>query len=100
LSSEAVSFTLQLTVDQAVTELRRVQTFAYQTLSLMRKLGLPEDMEEAAVRVQRLIFVMNQARLAAIALHAASGPIGWALAGIGIAATAVTTIEMMEVRSR
>lgn len=59
-------------------------------------MGLPEDVNSAIVHIQRLISIMNQARLAAIALNMASGPVGWALAGVGLAATGVMVYEMAE----
>ena len=100
MSSEEVSFTFQLTVDEAVTELRRIQTVAYQYLALARRLGLPDEIDAQVVKVQRLIMLLNSARLAAIALHAASGPVGWALAGVGLVATGLTAYEMAEYELR
>lgn len=76
-----------------MTELRRVQTLLYRTLGLIRRLGLPEDMEQAVVLVQRLISAMNQLRLAAIALQVASGPIGWALAAVSAVSAVWTGVE-------
>lgn len=97
---EDVSFTLQLTVDEAVTELRRLQSAAFQTIALLRKMGLPEDFDEAAQKIQMIISLLNQARLAAIALNAASGPTGWVLAGVGLAATGIQAIETIEYATR
>lgn len=100
MSSEEVSFTLQLTVDQAVTELRKFQTFLYRSIALAKRLGLPEDLDEMATKIQRITMLFNQARLAAIAFQAASGPLGWALAGVGMATTALTYVETMEYVTR
>lgn len=88
-----VSFSLEVNVEEALTNIRRAQTLIYRTLGLMRRLGMPEDLNAAMITMQKLITVMNQLRLAAIALQAASGPIGWALAAVSIGTTAVTMMD-------
>ena len=85
-----VSFSLEVNVEKAYEDIRKVQTILYRTLSLIRRLGLPEDVEAAIVRLQRLIAVLNTVRLAIIALETASGPYGWAMAGLGLLTTAAT----------
>jgi hypothetical protein len=92
-ANEEVSFTLQLTVDQTITELRRLQTAIHQSLALFTKMGLPPEINKQITLIQRSISVMNQARLAAIALHAGLGPIGWILGAIGIAGAAVSAFD-------
>ena len=103
-SSEDVSFTLQLTVDNAVTELRRVQTLAFQTLSLFRRMGLPDEMDAAISKLMQVISVINQARLALLAFQAsrmaAGDPIAWATAGVAVTATAWSAYEMAEYELR
>jgi len=99
-ANEEVSFTLQLTVDQTITELRRLQTAIYQSLALFRRMGMPEELDKGIILMQRAIMIMNQARLSAIALHASLGPIGWVLAGVGIAATFLTAVETAEYATR
>lgn len=91
---ETVSFSLEVNVEEAMTNLRRALTLLYRTLGLMRRLGLSENMEFAVTTMQRTIAVMNQLRLAALALQAASGPIGWALAAVGIAGTVVSGVDL------
>jgi len=97
---ETVSFSLEVNVEKAFQNIRRLQTVLYRSISLARRLGLPEDIEEGIVRVQSLIAYLNALRLALIAVHMASGPIGWALAGIGIAGVAVSTYEMTQIDAR
>ena len=100
-SSEDVSFTLQLTVDNAVTELRRVQTLAFQTLSLFRRMGLPDEMDAAISKLMQVISVINQALLAFQASRMAAGdPIAWATAGVAVTATAWSAYEMAEYELR
>lgn len=97
MSSEdhVVSFSLEVNVEEAQQEIRKLQTVLYRTLGLMLKFTGKGNVSEAITRLQRMIAITNQLRLAFIALHAASGPIGWALAIIGVAGFTITTAETM-----
>ena len=92
---QTVSFSLEVNVEHAETELRRLQTVLYRSLGLLGRMGLPENINELISYVQRVIAVVNQLRLAVLALQAASGPIGWALAGIGLATSWMVTHDMI-----
>ena len=61
----------------------------------MQRFSGKGNISEAIARLRKMIAITNQLRLAFIALHAASGPVGWALAIIGVAGFAVTTAETM-----
>jgi len=91
LSEDAiVSFSLEVNVEKAAEDLRKIQTIAYRVAGLLRRTGLlPKQIDDYMMKLQRAIMLMNQARLAAIAFHAAAGPIGWALAGVGFATLAL-----------
>lgn len=94
---ETVSFSLEVNVEQAYTELRRVQTLLYRTLGLIRRLGGgDEDIIRVIDKLQRLIMIMNMVRLTAIAMHTAMGPVGWGLAAVGLATTAMTSFELAD----
>jgi len=92
----------QLTVDTSnvLRDIELLRTFLLRTLSLMRRLGLPEDIERSITVIQKFILAMNQARLAALALQAASGPVGWGIAAVGIAGTAMTYFDTLEYATR
>jgi hypothetical protein len=90
-----VSFSLEVNVKEAAIELRKLQTILYRTLDLMQKFSGKGNVSEAIARLQKMIAITNQLRLAFIALHAASGPIGWALAIIGVAGFTISTAETM-----
>ena len=93
---ETVSFSLEVNVEQAYTQLRKYQTLLYRSLGLVRRLtGGDENLDRAISLMQRAIAITNQLRLAMIALHAASGPVGWGLAAIGIAESALTLNDFM-----
>ena len=96
MSAETVSFSLEVNIEEALTSLRKLQTILYRTLAIIRRLGLPEDVNDAVMKIQMLIAIANQLRLAFIALSVASGPLGWALAGVGVAASFVAAGSFFE----
>jgi len=99
--SYPVSFDLELNISPiTLSTLRRTQTLLFQTASLMRRMGLGEEINDALSRMQRAIMVANALRLAFIALNAASGPLGWALAGVGVAASVMSAGELLESEAR
>jgi uncharacterized protein YaaW (UPF0174 family) len=91
---ETATFNLELNVEQCVSEIRRLETLLYRSLALAKRLGLPENINQAISQIQRLTMVIRMLHTAIIALQAASGPIGWALAGVGIASAGLTIIDM------
>jgi len=100
MSEEDVNFTFTLTVDDAVSQLRRVQTIAFQTLGLFRRMGLPENVEAAVAQVQRLISIINQLRLAIVALQVARMAAGdvtaWIGAGVAVTSVGYTVYDTAE----
>ncbi len=70
--------------------MQKASAVAYGVLGIMKALGLPPPLDEAAVKVQRFIMLLNQLRIQIMLFEAASGPLGWALAGIGAIGFAVT----------
>lgn len=93
-----VSFSLQVNVEDTLEQARKLQTILYRGIGLMRRMGLPPEIDAAIMKIQRLIAMLNTLRLTMIAVHAASGPIGWALALIGVATFALDFGDfMMEV---
>jgi len=90
-----VSFSLEVNVEKAYEDLRKIQTILFRTLSLLRRFGLPEDIDAFITKLQRAIALLNLYRLTIISVEAASGPFGWALAGIGVATAVVDTAEFV-----
>lgn len=85
IEEHAVSFSLEINVQKAYEDVRRLQTVLYRTLGLFDELGLPKDVRRQAREIQQAIAWLNQLRLAWIATQTAMGPLGWALAGLSIA---------------
>ena len=95
MSEETVTFNLELNVEQAISEVRRLQTLLYRTISLLRRLGLPEDVNAVITRIQRLIMVVRLLHTALVSLQAATGPYGIALALVGLGTAAVTAADVV-----
>lgn len=55
-----------------------------------RRVGLPPDMRQAVTMLLRVIQTVRLLQISVTMLEAASGPVGWLFAGIGLAATAIT----------
>ena len=63
--------------------------------AITRRMGLPEDAQELLNYIQRMIAMANSLLISMIALQAASGPVGWVLAGLGVAASLVYATDMV-----
>lgn len=95
MSSEdhTVSFSLEVNVENAYVEVRKLETVLYRTLSLASRLTGDEDLRNGIQTLQRALAVANQLRLAYRALQiarmAAGDPLAWALAGLSVAEVAM-----------
>lgn len=99
VEDQTVSFSLEVNVEAAATDIRRLQTVLYRTLSLASRLTGDEDLRRGMQTMQRAIMIANQLRLAYAALQAArlaaGDPLAWALAGVAVAEFGVSTYEMV-----
>jgi len=90
-----VKVEIQIETTKMITQLEKVQVLLYGTLGILRRLGLPEEVDSAILKIQRIIAALNMLRLALYAVEMASGPVGWAMAGVGIAGTVLSTGDLM-----
>lgn len=101
-SNETITFDLEVNTTGATRGIRRLQTLFIHTLSLYnricRLLGVPEDspINKAIARVQQFTLVIRQFTAASVLLQTASGPIGWATAGLSVAGAVVSSVEFMQ----
>lgn len=83
-----VSFSLELNVEPAYTEIRRLQTVLSRTLSMVNRASGSEDLKKFTRDMQEALAMANRLRLALAALQAArmaSGdPLAWAMAGVAV----------------
>ena len=85
-----ITFDLAVNVERAIDNCKRVESLVFRTISLMRRIGLPENIDEAIAKVVHLAAVLNSLAAAMTAVQAASGPYGWAFAAVGLAATGIS----------
>lgn len=57
---------------------------------ILRNMGLPEDAVKAISILQRLIAVSNTLLVTLTAVNIASGPMGWAIMGLGVGSTLIS----------
>ena len=92
-----VSFSLEVNVEKAYEDVRRLQTALSRSLSFVRRLSGSESLDEMISKCQRAIAIANQLRLALAALQAArlaSGdPIAWIMTGIAGAEALISGAE-------
>lgn len=65
--------------------------------TLVNQMGLPPDVEQGIMRIQRLIMAANSLRIALIALDAATAtsPVGWALIGLAFTASFIAGLAQV-----
>jgi len=101
MSEEAVIFNLELNVDGALDSSRQVEMVIFRALGLWgrvcRLLGLPENSPAVKIvaGVQKLVMIIRGLHTAAVLLEAASGPLGWAKAGLSVASAVMLTASTM-----
>lgn len=97
VEDHVVSFSLEVNIEKAYEDLRRVQTVLYRTMGLLQRMGLPEDVDRAIWQLRTMIRIANKARLALAALQmarmAAGDPIAWAMAGVSLAELGFSTVD-------
>ena len=64
-------------------------------LSLLRRMGLPEDANKALLVLQRYVMWMQQLIILSNLMLTATGPVGWVLAGLGIAGAVLSFSDVM-----
>jgi hypothetical protein len=84
---ETVTFNLELNVEPALNSMRQIEGLTFRTLGYMKRLGLPENVNQAIDTIQNVTMTLRLLHSAIIAIELASGPIGWWRAGLAIAGT-------------
>lgn len=94
-----ISFSLELNAEPFATECRKAQAVTYRFLGLVRRATGSEDLNRALVLIQRHIALVNRARLAYAAFHAArmaaGDPLAWATAAVGIGEFVVSAGDLL-----
>ena len=103
MSEETITFNLDLLVEQAADKSRRIELILFRGLGLWnrmcRLLGVPADSPIMIIteRIQRVVMLVRTLHTATILLNAASGPIGWAMAGIGVGSAVMAMADTVTI---
>ena len=79
-----IEYALTVNIEDATNQIRSLERMLFRALSLARRMGLPEDISQGIDAIQRMITTVRMLRLSLLALQAASGPVGWATALMGL----------------
>jgi len=99
---EAQGKTTERQVSQTTTSVRQFEQILMRSLILTRRLGLNDDLSNAAMQIQRttlLIYQLNAA-LQALSVISMSNPVGAILAVTGMAITAFNVADSITYDSR
>lgn len=91
-----INYLLTVSAEDAMTELRKVERLLFRTLSLFERMGLSPDVQQAINQLQRLIMTVRSVQVAINLMYAASGPVGWALAAVGLGTAVFMTADFAE----
>jgi len=95
---ETVVFNLEVQVSEMSTsELRKLELIAFRTIGLLRRMGLPENIDAGVARLQHFIMIIRLTHTAMIALNSATmaNPLGLALAGLSLGTMAFSLSDFM-----
>ena len=97
---ETITFNLELNVEKAVSSSRRIELIIFRVLGLWVRVcklfGLPPDSPAIQIvqKIQEVTMVLRQLHSTIIFVEAASGPIGWAMAGLSAAALVMSVSDI------
>ena len=97
MSEETVNFNLEINAEGGIDALRKVESIAYRALALIRRMGLPDNINQGIAYIQRFIGVVRLLHSSLNLLLAASGPIGWLVliqGALGIASAAYSFSDL------
>lgn len=81
--------TLKVEAGHAAGELREVEYILFRTISILRRMGLPENVQQAIQILAHLVLVTRLAHTAFIMMQSMT-PYGWITAGISLASAGIT----------
>lgn len=90
-----IEYALTVNVEDATTQIRQLERLLFRTMSLLRRMGLPENVTAVINQIQRLITVLRMLRVSLLMLQAATGPWGWIMGGMGLAVAGLTMGDML-----
>ncbi len=100
MSEETVTFNLELNVEKTTSSIRRLEGLLYRSMGLLKRFSGDENIDAAITKIQQLVLFIRLLHSAIIYLEAATGPIGWAFAAVGVVSAGFAVGDiMMEMQS-
>lgn len=96
IREEDVSFSLEVNVEKAYEESRRLLTLLYRIAGMVQKLTGSPELDALMSKAIRTIAAINRVRLMIALFETSLGPIGWALAAVTAVETALTVGETIQ----
>jgi len=94
VSVEEVRFDLDLNITKITSNIQKIEGILIRTITLLRKLGLPEEFDAAIIKIQRLITTVRLLHAALIAMSA-SNPYTAVFGLLGLISGAASLGDMM-----
>lgn len=95
---ETIVFNLEVQVSEMTSsELRKLELIASRAINLMRRMGLPEDIDAGVAKLQHFIMMIRLAHTAMIALNSATAmnPLGLFMGALSLGTLAFTATDYM-----
>jgi len=86
---------LKESIKDAEVSARDLQTGLNRSLGLVRRFTGQENINKGISEMQRAMMVARQLQIVMVGLESVSGPVGWALLGLGVISAAVSTGELI-----
>jgi len=86
---------LDFQIELSYTQFRMFQRVLIKSMSLLRTMGLPEDVEQGIMALQRYLFAFRMLTAGIHGLEMAIGPLGWMNAILGLAVSATTLMDVV-----
>jgi hypothetical protein len=95
---ETVVFNLEVQVSEmSMGNLRKLELIAYRSIALLRRMGLPEQIDQGIAKLQNFIMIIRLAHTALVAFNAASltNPLGLAMFALSVGTLAFATTDFI-----
>jgi uncharacterized protein YaaW (UPF0174 family) len=94
LSQVEVDYTLNLLINEGTyTDLRKIEMTMMRMFTILNRIFPNSPVSKIIQDLQHTLMVLHQVQATIRAVELASGPIGWAYAGVSVAGTALTVYE-------
>jgi hypothetical protein len=97
MSEETITFNLDIIVQGTIDNIRKIEMIAYRSMALLKRFGLPENINQAVMYIQRFIGIIRLLH-SSLNLLMSTTPFGIlqvVQAGLGVATVAMSVGDIM-----